>query len=223
MSRGKGYGYAVARIRAMESLLLDAEIFRRMLDAADLAGALKVLGETVYGRSLADSGAGERCDAALEAELLSTYLELRSFVPKKELVDLCRLQYDFHNVKVLIKSAVCSKSGGKKRWDLLTDLGTIPGDTLIASVESEEYRFLPYGLSALIPDCFALWEKTGDMVEVERIADGALFAQMLKTAADLGEPGALKWVKARVDSENIRNLLRLKRFGFEPQSALAFL
>jgi V/A-type H+-transporting ATPase subunit C len=207
----------------MEHMLLDAGLFQRLLDADDLAGALKILGETKYGASLSDANAEERYDAALEAELLSTCLDLRNFVPDGELVDICRVQYDFHNVKVLIKSVINAKSGGKKRWDLLTRLGTIPTDNLIVNIESEDYQLLPYGLSSLIPACLSQWEQTRDIVEVERMLDEGQFAAILDMALELEEPGVLRWVRARIDSENIRNLLRLRRFGFDVARASAFL
>ncbi|MDR0648625.1 MAG: V-type ATPase subunit [Synergistaceae bacterium] len=223
MSRSDDYGYAVARIRAMEPLLLDAGVMQRLLEADDAAGALKILGETCYARNLTEKGGQERYDAALEAELFASIMELRAFVPDKELVDLFRIQYDFHNVKVLLKSVFMAKRGGKKRWDLMTSLGTIPTDSLVVSVESEDYNLLPYGLPSIIPAALSLWEQTRDIVEVEKLLDSGLFAAMLKTAEGFGAPGVLKWVKARIDSENLRNLLRLKRFGIGAQKAAAFL
>ncbi|MDR3320933.1 MAG: V-type ATPase subunit [Synergistaceae bacterium] len=223
MSRSEDYGYAVARIRAMERLLLDAGQFQRLLEADDLSGALKILGETSYGISLSEGDAEERYDVALEAELISTCKELRTFVPDALLVDICRIQYDFHNVKVLLKSSFNSKSGGKKRWDLMTALGTISADELIVNIESEDYKLLPWGFPSLIPACLSQWEQTRDIVEVERLLDLGMFAAMLRSARELGEPGVTKWVRARIDSENIRNLLRLKRFGVDSARALSFL
>jgi V/A-type H+-transporting ATPase subunit C len=207
----------------MEHLLLDTGLFQRMLETDDLAGSLKILGETAYSKSLSDMSAEERYDAALEAELLSVCQELRTFVPDKGLVDLFRVQYDFHNVKVLLKSGFIAKSGGKKRWDLLTSLGTIPTDDLIVKMESEDFQLLPWGLPVIIPACLVLWEQAKDIVEVEKLLDNGLFAAMLDTARRLEKPGVIKWVKARIDSENIRNLLRLKRFEIDSAKAAEFL
>lgn len=223
MSRSEAYGYAVARIRAMEHLLFDAGLFQRMLDADNLAGALKVLGETGYAEALSSTGAEERYDSALEAELLAAYSELQAFVPDVELINICRIPYDFHNVKVLLKSTFSVRDGGKKRWDLLTSLGTIPLEDLIARVEAEEYHLLPYGLSHLIPACMTQWDQTRDIVEVERLLDDGLFTAILGEAGKLDEPGVTAWVRARIDSENIRNLLRLKRFGYDAAKAVTFL
>ncbi|MDR3331571.1 MAG: V-type ATPase subunit [Synergistaceae bacterium] len=220
---GEAYGYAVARIRAMEPLLFDASAYQRILDADGLDGALKVIGETSYARGMSGDDATERYDSALEAELLATYREFQLFVPDGALIDIFRVPYDFHNVKVILKSIFNSRSGGKKRWDLLTQLGSIPTDDLIVKIESEEYVLLPYGLSQTIPACVSVWDQTRDMVEVERLLDRGLFAAILNLAKSVDEPGVLKWAKARVDSENIRNLLRLKRFGFDAAATTPFL
>ena len=222
MSR-EAYGYAVARIRAMEPLLFDSSQYQRMLDAENLDTALKILAETSYANGTTGDSAGDRYDEALETELLATYKELASFVPDKALIDIFRVPYDFHNVKVLIKSAINARGGGKKRWDLLTQLGTIPTDDLIVNVESEDYALLPYGLSQIIPACMSAWEQTRDIVEVERMLDDGMFAALLKLAESVGEPGVTAWVRARIDAENIRNLLRLKRFGFDSATALTYL
>lgn len=223
MSRSQDYGYAVARIRAMEPLLFDSSLYQRMLDADDIVSALKILDETAYDRGASGEESGDRYDNALERELLQTFKEVQSFVPDRELVDIFRLPYDFHNVKVLLKSALNARSGGKKRWDLLTHLGTLPTDDLIVNIESEDYALLPYGLSQTIPACMTVWEQTRDIVEIERLLDDALFAALLKLAESTGISGAIAWIRARIDAENIRNLLRLKRFGVEPAQAMTFL
>lgn len=222
MSRSEAYGYAVARIRAMEPMLFDASQFQRLLDAADLGGALKILGETSYASGMTE-GESSRFDAVLEAGLLDTCDELASFVPDSALIDIFRAPYDFHNVKVLLKSGFKSRSGGGKRYDLLTALGSIPIDSLILQIESEDYTLLPFGLSQIIPPCLTVWEQTKNVVEIERLLDKGLFAALIDLAKRVDEPGVLRWVRARIDSENIRNILRLKRFGFDASEGVTFL
>ncbi|MDR2529353.1 MAG: V-type ATPase subunit, partial [Synergistaceae bacterium] len=221
MSRNEAYGYAVARIRAMEPLLLDASQLQRMMDADGVEGALKVLSETSYARWF--SGGDGRYDAALEEELSATFSEFASFVPDGVLIDIFRAPYDFHNVKVIMKGGFKARSGGRKRYDLLTGLGSMPADGLAAKIEGEEYALLPYGLSRIIPACAAVWEQSRDIVEIERLLDREMFSAILSLAESVGSPGITRWVRARIDSENIRNLVRIKRFGFDAAAAVTFL
>jgi V/A-type H+-transporting ATPase subunit C len=207
----------------MESLLFDAARYQRLLDADGIVGAIKIIGETNYARGLTDDETAEQYDSALEAELLATFKEFQAFVPDRALIDIFRLPYDFHNVKALLKGWFNAKTGGKRRWEILTPLGSISIDDLTVRIESEEYSLLPYGLSQILPACVSAWEQTRDIVEVERLLDEGLFSAMITLASSLGEPRVLGWVRARIDSENIRNLLRLRRFGFDAAAAAPFL
>lgn len=223
MSHQEEYGYAVARIRAMEHRLLDISALQRMIDAEDLASVLKILGETSYSSAMISQNCEFNFDKVLESDLQSVYEEILSFVPDKEIVELMRIQYDFHNIKVLIKSMFNVRTGGKKRWDLLTSLGSYPLDKLIENIESEDYRLLPFGLNILLPKCISVWEQSKDVLEVERLLDQRMFEVMLEKADILSFPGVKSWVRTRIDGENIRSLLRLKRFNFESARALLFL
>lgn len=223
MSQQDAYGYAVARIRAMENRFLDASVLQRMIDAEDLATALKILGETSYSSALTSHVSDQDFDKMLEFELQAIYKEVESFIPNKKLLDLLRYQYDFHNVKVLIKSVFNVATGGEKRWDFLTSLGSYPVDTLINDIELEEYKFLPFGLNNLIPECISIWEQSRDVLEVERLLDNRMYALMKEIAFDLDIPEALNWIRTRIDGENIRSLLRLKRFNFDATRALSFM
>jgi V/A-type H+-transporting ATPase subunit C len=223
MSSQEAYGYAVARIRAMEHRLLDSGVLQRMIDAEDFASILKILGETSYSSAISPQTTGSDFDKLLEADLHSIFDEVGAFAPDKSLVDIMRLQYDFHNVKVLLKSMFNVRTGGKKRWDLLTSLGSYPLDDMITNVESEEYRLLPFGLNTLLPKCITVWEQSKDVLEVERLIDNRMFEVMLEKAKELDMPGIISWVKTRTDGENIRTLLRLKRFNFDASKALPFL
>lgn len=223
MSRQEAYGYSSARVCAMELRFLDAAAIQRLLDAEDIQSARKILDETSYSASLAAQSGGTDYEKALEADLLATYDEINSFVPDLLLTEISRLQYDFHNVKVLLKSAFNRKDGGRQRLDLLTSLAAFPVDKLVAAVEAEEYTFLPFGLKDLIPQAFAAWEQNHDILEIERMLDHGLFAAMLKLAESLEMPGVIAWVRCKIDGENIRSLLRLKRFGYDAARAFPFL
>ena len=223
MSNQEAYGYAAARIRATELRLLDAGVLQRMIDADDSASVLKILGETSYAQAIASCSGDSDFDKILESDLRAAYGEVKSFTPDKELVALMLLQYDFHNVKVLLKSTFNARSGGKKRWDLLTSLGSYPVDDMLSAIESEDYRLLPFGLNVLIPKCISVFEQTQDVLEVERMMDRRLFEAMLEKAETLDMPGVKSWVRARIDGENLRTLLRLKRFNFDAQKTLPFI
>ncbi|MBQ7578859.1 MAG: V-type ATPase subunit [Synergistaceae bacterium] len=216
------YVYTVARIRGMENHLLEPAFFSRLMDSAGIDDALKALGDTSYSQWI--SGAAS-FDKAIDSEILATCKELESFVPDKELLDIFRLPYDFHNVKVLLKGLFKVRGGDSegRRYDLLSKLGTIDTEELKLAIETEEYGFLPYGLTDLLPLCWQVWDQTKNAQSVELLIDDAMFKALLKVAEGLNMPEILHWVKSRIDVENLRSIIRLARMKYESAKALPFL
>jgi len=217
------YGYAVSRLRAMENRLLDQGVYQRLLDSEDLPSALKVMSETAYGKWFLEQQNENTFEPAIESELKHVYTETEQFVPDPCLYRIFRLPYDIHNIKVLLKGIFKQKQGGQRRLDLLTSLGNIPVDDLVMAIESEDYRLMPFGFHRTVPESVSIWEQTHDILQVERILDQALFSLQLKMADEVAFEGVKLFARSRVDTENIRNVARLKRMGFDSSQAAPFL
>ena len=215
------YVYAVARLRGMENHILDSAFFSRLIDSAGIDDALKALGETSYSQWLTGSA---KFDKAIDAELLATCEELEKFVPDKELIDLFRLPYDFHNVKVLLKGLFKVRGGelDGRRYDLLSKMGTIDTEELTNAIETEEYGFLPYGLTDIIPQCWQLWDTTKNAQAVELLLDHQMYKAMLNVAEKLKMPEVIQWVRFKIDAENLRSAVRLARMKYDSSKALTF-
>jgi V/A-type H+-transporting ATPase subunit C len=217
------YGYTNSRIKALENAAVDAPVLQRVLETENLSGALKVLGETSYAAWIGDMEKESDFDTVVDKELQGVYETLSAFVPDRRLITLLRLSYDFHNIKVALKSMFLQKKGKPRRWDLLTSLGTVAGDDLITAIESEDYRMLPYNLGPVLAQCLSLWEQEENLLEIERILDQHQFATMYRIAASTGFSGVLEWCRNRIDAENIRNLLRLRRLNYDTAACVPFL
>lgn len=217
------YVYAVARLRGMENRLLDASFLSRLIDSPTLDDALKALGETPYSRWLGKA-AEAAFDKLIDEEMLATCRELEQFVPDKALLTLFRMPYDYHNVKVVLKSLFKVRGGDSegRRHELLSPLGSVDPAELVSALETEEYAHLPYGLGDLIPRCWFLWEQTRDAQAVELLLDHHLFATMLSLAEDLKMPAIVDWVRNKIDAENLRSAVRLQRMGFDTAKGLPF-
>ena len=215
------YVYAVARLRGMENHILDSAFFSRLMDSAGIDEALKALGETSYSQWLSGSA---NFDKAIDSEMLATCEELEKFVPDKELLTIFRLPYDFHNVKVLLKGLFKVRGGEQdgRRYDLLSKLGTIDTEELTNAIETEEYGFLPYGLTDVIPQCWQLWDSSKNAQAVELLLDHQMFRAMLNVAESLKMPDVIQWVRFKIDAENLRSAVRLARMKYDSSKALPF-
>lgn len=223
MAPKERYGYAVARLRALENRLLDDSVLQRMIESDTLEAAVKVLNETSYSAWLMELKSPLEYDKAIEAELLHSYREADTFVPDAGLAALLRLVYDVHNVKTLLKNRFLAERGEAHRTDLLTPLGSIDIDRLSAAVESEEYWELPCGFSQAIPAALTAWEQTHSALAVEKILDEVYFKALLELAGALNMPAVTQWVRSRIDGENLKTLLRLSRIDIDRSTVASFL
>jgi V/A-type H+-transporting ATPase subunit C len=189
-----------------------------------LEDAFKSLGETVYSQWMGVPDTS--FDRIIDSELAAVCDELRQFVPDRELPAIWRMPYDFNNVKVVLKSLFKAREGGERRYDLLSRLGTVDTESLIMAIEGEEYGFLPYGLKDAVPRCWSLWEQTKNSQQVEVLLDECLFAAMRSLAEELGTklnaPAIPRWVRHKIDAENLRNAVRLQRMNYDAAAALPF-
>ena len=218
------YVYAVSRLRGMENQLLDASFFSRLIDSATLEDALKALSETSYAQWMGAGAAGGAFDKIIDDEMIAICKELSQFVPDQPLITLFKMPYDFHNVKVLLKSLFKVRGGELegRRHDLLSRMGSIPVEELVTAVESEECGFLPWGLGDVIARCWLLWDQTKNAQSVELLLDHHLFASMLKVAEALHIPDVTAWVRCKIDAENLRSLVRLQRMNYDATTGEPF-
>ena len=222
MSCNVSYGYAVARCRTMELRLLDSQAFSRLLDAGDTASFLKILGETSYGKYIANNSLD--FDALLEQVLQDTYEEIASFIPDERLTAILKLPYDFHNLKVVLKSLYFSQKSDKKRWSLVTYLGTVPPEAFIAAFETEHFSDLPPFFARLCVEITPMLQlQKNDMLSLEQFLDRKMYEESLSLASQLQCPEIVSWIKLKIDLENLRSLLRLKRFDVTVSEAIPFL
>lgn len=215
--------YADSRLRAMEYRILESAVLYRLADSEDLGEAIKVLSETVYGEWFPQMKSEEDFESVIQAELMFVFSEVGRFVSDRRLEQMCRLPYDVHNLKVLLKGQILKRRNEDRRMDLLTPLGNLPLDDLIVAVESEDFRLLPYGFHRVLPECLQSWEQNHDNMLMEKIIDDALFGALVAISIDMGFQGVVDWVRTRIDIENIRNIIRLRRMGKDAGDILTFL
>ena len=106
------YAYAVARVRGMETRLLDRQWIERLLaETAD--GAVKALSDSVYQDAMVDIERPEDIEAGLERALAETLGTVSGISPEPELIDLFRIRWDFRNLKSIVKASVLKLTGSE--------------------------------------------------------------------------------------------------------------
>ena len=98
------YAYAVGVIRVLETRLLNGADLRRMLETDSPQATLETLSDTEYEASLSKVESEWDFETALREEMERIYKLIDKLTQDKELTDIFRIKWDFHNLKVLLKS-----------------------------------------------------------------------------------------------------------------------
>jgi V/A-type H+-transporting ATPase subunit C len=204
------YAYAAGRIRALEIRLLGRQRLERMAEAGDLDEALRLLSDTVYAANLeeVEEGGYERFIRTEERELLEL---IDSLSLDKDVSDVLRMRYDFHNLKVALRAQV----SGRDLGDLFVDLGTYDPEVIAAAVKAESLDLLPEDLTEAAGAAAQAYERTQDPAAIDMAVDRAMFEVFLGRVRKYGSIYAEAIVKTWIDLANIRTFMRARYLDFE--------
>ena len=145
------YLFLSARIRSLEKNLLTAQRLEQLLQAPSAESCSQLLADLGYDPIRDEATLQE----SLKKQHEAVFAELERFMPEKELLDVFRIKYDYHNIKVLLKAPE-----GAER--LLMDAGTIPaGELQRRYADSGNWQFLPRDMAAAAEKAAQLLAETG--------------------------------------------------------------
>ena len=139
------YLYISSLLRAREPRMLSREKAERMLDAPGFEDAAKMLTDSGY-EDMSQMTV-KQIEDALSKRRADVFHELETLVPDVSLLDLFRLKYDYHNIKVLVKSDAMHQNDAS----LLSASGRIIPETVQRKYAEDRLRDLPGELSTAAP------------------------------------------------------------------------
>ncbi len=201
------YAYAVARVRGMETRLLDRQWTERLLsESAD--GALKALGDSAFQHAVADVAHPDEIEKGLVLAMTETLTTVAEVSPEPELIDLFRLRADYANAKALVKATVLKMDEGD--FGLTDGVGTIPLATLEAAVRDKDMTQLPGFLVEAVRDAEEAYRDDTRLASIDRVLDNALWARSLEVAREYNNAFLVDYFQREIDLTNIRTFVRMK-------------
>ncbi|WP_409969739.1 V-type ATPase subunit [Bengtsoniella intestinalis] len=199
-----------ARIRAMEPHLITLERLERLMEASDNQGVEKLLQE--WGIPAFDVTNPTAMDQTI-AQMRGDTVEALSFgLPQMGLLDVFSVEYDYHNVKSLLKA----RAMGQDATRMLSSLGRIAVATLVAAVETGEYGDLPSGFAQAVAEATQVLDTTRDPQQGDMVLDRYYFAELAELASTMGNQDLVRYVQLKIDAVNLRTLVRTVRMGKPP-------
>lgn len=204
------YAYAVARVRVLEGRLLTKERLTRLVEADTPEDALRLLLEFNYGQAAGELKTPYEYDRLILEELREAYALVERISPDPGLTGLFRLQYDAHNLKVLLKARLL-EDASEDSSHFLMDAGTLPLEKLKAAVAEKRYSILPEPFKTAV---LALERGfNSGVIDPQAIGtalDKAVFEEAFLRLAEKPNKFAKLYFSALADFQNVRILLRAK-------------
>lgn len=194
-------------LRAREPKLLNRERAERLISAENAAEAARLLTELGY-EDMSLMTAGE-IEQALSERRNTIFDEIDRFCPDREITDLFRLRYDYHNAKAVLKAeAVGSDASG-----LLSRSGRVAPDELQRLCREDGFRFLPGSLGAAAREAKAVLARSANPQEADFVLDRAYFSDLCTIAEKSGNAFLKDYTALLIDTANLKSVVRTFRMG----------
>lgn len=202
------YSFAVAKIRALESRMLDHALISRLLRASGIDELIKILIDTEYGVIL-NEASEISFESILDNELQRIYMLISSIDPDPEWTDIWRWRYDAHNLKVILKAGFSNEEALKH----LITYSILNPQKMTHEIEKGDYSCLPPPFKEAVERILSADtenEKRG--YEIDFIIDRALYLYLSYETKRSGNEFLIHLVAIMVDLINLKSFLRIKGF-----------
>ena len=201
------YIFLSTRVKAMERNLLTKERIAQMLEAPTTEDAAKVLTDCGYSE-MAEITNSE-LDRVLAEQQQAMMADLGGCAPDKYIVDVFKLRYDYHNAKVLVKTAAL----GSDPDHLLMGGGRYERQRLAEDFQREEMLAYSDTFRRGIARAREILGSTGDPQQADFILDRAYFEELTAMAQSSGNKFLNDYAALLADVANLRSCVRASRLG----------
>ena len=182
------YTYAVARIRALETSLLDDTAVEQLMGCGSAGQALQLLADRGWGGSSAEPD----MESVLKCEEEKTWQVIRDVAPDMSVFDVLLYPRLYHNLKAAVK-AVCT---GVKHPHIFYDDCPVPGKEMMRIVESKEFSRLPGNMPRTAREAMDILLHTGD----GQLCDICVDRAALEAAAEAGKRSGERIIEEYADT-----------------------
>lgn len=215
--RDTDYAYAVGRIRALELKLLTKSDIDTLLSAKSAEDALRALGDKGWDT---ENVTPDSFESVLTQESEKTWQIIEETVPEPDQFNLLKYKYDFHNLKVALKSIMLRSDND----DYFINSGTCDPAVLKKTVSQKDFKSVPEHLRDAAEECYTVLLETGDGQLCDIIIDKAALEHTVKSGEKSGGfmKGLARLMCATADIKiALRGCRTSKNLGFFERSLAA--
>jgi len=202
------YTFASAYIGCFVRNLMNRQDYSRLAGCKDLDMAESILQDFGYGEAK-EVREGD-IEAFIRREQNKLFDQIMKTIPEEEELALCLYPYDYHNVKVCLKSEFLGLTPDDT---YLVSTSSIDWMKIVAMIRDRNYMFMPVRMKHAIIEATDLFGRGGDPQEIDIIMDRACYEDMLESAEATGEKFLIGEVKLQIDILNLKTFARLREIN----------
>lgn len=202
--KNEDFIYQSSTTRVKEKNLLRRQDYERLIDADNLEDLVRVLSDTVYHTELSKLESPKLYDKALAKELKNTYKYFYEMSDSILPVKFLAIQYDYHNLKVLIKEHL----KGEDLSYMLSDISSVDNEEIRKVLNSEDFKSDNKHYQKVIDESLEDFEDNHDPQMVDIYADREYFVELREIVDEMDSKLLKEYVEDLIDFTNVQTLLR---------------
>lgn len=199
------YAFATAKVRVLETMMINRGTFADMANAPGFDEAMELLSGSEYSLPSGSAGMGDIERMLLEKRSAARKLFM-DLMLEEEPVELLRAREDFANMRLAIRRVVTGKPIGLE----YSNEGSVPAEEFEEIFEQENYSRFPGYLQDAVEEAILGYYENKDIRRIDYGIDKMQALYRIRRAKEIGSVFCLSYFRAQIDLINIRTLLRLK-------------
>ena len=200
------YTFADAYIGSCARRLMKRQDLMRLAACRDVESAEVIMREYGYGEAKEHE---HDIEAFIRREQSRLFNLIYDTIPDRRELAMYLFPYDYHNVKVALKSEFLGVTPSE---DFLVSTGDTDWKKLVSMVRDRNYTFMTSHMKEAVEEATDLFSRGGDPQEIDLIMDKACYRDMLEAAEENGEEFIIGMVKVLIDAANMKTYARFRKF-----------
>ena len=200
------FAFASMRIRIFEKNLVNQLVFSRMVEAKDLSAALEILKETRYVDKVNALKSKAEFESMLSEELKNQANKVLELVNDETLRKLLFLKYDYHNLKLLIRS----ERDNKNLEYLFFGFGNLYIPEVRSWIKDSKQNPKNTVMECAFDEALKSYDEFHDTKKINFILDQAYYTELLEYSRVCMGNEFAKYVVNIIDFTNVLTMLRVR-------------
>ncbi len=210
INKDRGFSFIGGKLKKQEGFLLTPQKLERLIDAEDEEEFIRNFFEIRWLRKSHEVHSIDELEERLYEDLRENFLEFVYVIPDIRVLDIIRLKYDFHNLKLLFKKRMKET----EPQGLYLGLGSIPLERLETAFETKNYTGLPKDITRVIAEVEAKI-KDDNIKRLEMLLDKERIRLTFEMIQGIGNDYLFKLYTLITDLTNILIFARCKITGLD--------